>query len=311
MNSPKYLNYETRPLKFTERKMLLSCLTRLVNFFNNQYQYIGLGGVSFTDFKLFHKELHISDMYSIEAGNKISEEKLKFNSPYAFIKIIKDLSTNALNSIPLDKRALVWLDYDGNLEDYMFNDITTLFSKLPEGSIYIMTCNRELKYEETGKEYTSDEFKSVFGHLIPFQVKNKDFSNSSNYLTIRKMLKSQIDNTLNQRAQTDTSLKFEQLFNITYQENRGAQMYTYGGIITTADFDLKDIFLEDFEFLSNNEETYNLDIPNFTRKEIDLVDTNLIEKEAHLLSLGIVLESELNKYKKTYKYIPNFFDVRV
>lgn len=311
MNSPKYLNYETRPLKFTERKMLLSCLTRLVNYFNNQYQYIGLGGVSFTDFKLFHKELHISDMYSIEAGTKISEEKLKFNSPYAFIKIIKDLSTNALNNIPLDKRALVWLDYDGNLEDYMFNDITALFSKLPEGSIYVMTCNRELKSKETGKEYTADEFKSVFGHLIPFQVKNKDFSNASNYLTIRKMLKSQIDNTLNQRAQSDVSLKFEQLFNITYQENRGAQMYTYGGVITKSDFDLNEIFLEDFEFITNNEETYNLDIPNFTRKEIDLVDTNLIENEGHLLSLGIVLESELNKYKKTYKYIPNFFDVRV
>lgn len=311
MNSPKYLNYETRPLKFTERKMLLSCLTRLVNYFNNQYQYIGLGGVSFTDFKLFHKELHISDMYSIEAGTKISEEKLKFNSPYAFIKIIKDLSTNALNNIPLDKRALVWLDYDGNLEDYMFNDITALFSKLPEGSIYIMTCNRELKSKETGKEFTADEFKSVFGHLIPFQVKNKDFSNTSNYLTIRKMLKTQIDNTLNQRAQTDASLKFEQLFNITYQENRGAQMFTYGGVITKSDFDLNKIFLADFEFLSYNEETYNLDIPNFTRKEIDLVDSNLIENESHLLNLGIVIEPELNKYKKTYKYIPNFFDVRV
>lgn len=311
MNSPKFLNYETRPLKFTERKMLLSCLTRIVNFYNNQYQYIGLGGVSFTDFKLFHKELHISEMYSIEAGSKISEEKLKFNSPYAFIKIIKDISTNALNNIPLDKKTLVWLDYDGNLEDYMFNDVTALFSKLPEGSIYIMTCNRELKSKETGIEYTADEFQTVFGHLIPFQLKNKDFSNTNNYLTIRKMLKSQIDNTLKQRAQSDVSLKFEQLFNITYQENRGAQMYTYGGLITKNEFNINDIFLEDFEFLSSDEETYKLDIPNFTRKEIDLVDTNLIENEAHLLSLGIVLESELKKYKKTYKYIPNFFDVRV
>ena len=69
MNSPKYLNYETRPAKFTERKMLLSSFLRICNLYGGNYQYIGLGGVSFTDFKLFHKELHIDEMYSLEGGN--------------------------------------------------------------------------------------------------------------------------------------------------------------------------------------------------------------------------------------------------
>ena len=69
MNSPKFLNYETRPHKFTERKMLLSSLSKICNYYSDEYQYIGLGGISFTDFKLFHKELHINEMHSIEAGN--------------------------------------------------------------------------------------------------------------------------------------------------------------------------------------------------------------------------------------------------
>ena len=54
MNSSKRLNYETRPAKFTERKMLLSSFLRICNLYGGNYQYIGLGGVSFTDFKLFH-----------------------------------------------------------------------------------------------------------------------------------------------------------------------------------------------------------------------------------------------------------------
>ena len=91
MNSSKRLNYETRPAKFTERKMLLSSFLRICNLYGGNYQYIGLGGVSFTDFKLFHKELHINEMYSLEGGD-FSKEKLQINLPFSFIKIIKERS---------------------------------------------------------------------------------------------------------------------------------------------------------------------------------------------------------------------------
>ena len=77
MNSPKKINYETRPFKFTERKMLLSTFIRLSNKYESPYQYIGFGGLTFTDFKLFHKELHIEKMHSIEGGD-FSTERLSF-----------------------------------------------------------------------------------------------------------------------------------------------------------------------------------------------------------------------------------------
>lgn len=311
MNSPKFLNYETRPLKFTERKMLLASLTRIVNYFKNNYQYIGFGGVAFTDFKLFHKELHIDEMFSIEGGSKISIEKLHFNAPFSFIKVYKKLSTEALVDISLEKKSLIWLDYDGTLDNYFFNDIRSLFSKLPEGSIYIVTCNRELKQKESGEEYTTEQFQEFFGDLVPFQLKNKDFTSKNSHNTLRKMFLSHIENILDERKTTGLSLKFHQLFNILYQENRGAKMYTFGGVITKNDFDINEIDLKGFDFINKDDTTYNLEIPNFTRKEIDLVDSHLLNNEEELLNKKIITESELKKYKKTYKFLPNFFDVRV
>lgn len=309
MNSPKYLNYEIRPFKFTERKMMLACLQRICNHFKGNYQYIGLGGLAFTDFKLFHKELHIDEMISIEAGN-FSLEKLSYNSPFSFIKIINESTTTALNSLDLNKKSLIWLDYDNSLDNYMFDDITTLFSKLPEGSVFILTCNKELKDDESRVEYTTDQFKEKFSSLVPFDISNQDFSSSSNHNTIKKMITNHINNILLNRSKVDTELNFTQLFNIVYQENRGANMYTFGGVIHSNPSEIKDMYLTDFDFSILQEEPYKVEIPNLTRKEVELINSKIYTKEEELLEMKIISESDLRKYKKSYKYIPHFYDVR-
>lgn len=310
MNSPKYLNYEVRPFKFTERKMMLTSIQRICNFFGGSYQYIGLGGLAFTDFKLFHKELHINEMFSLEGGS-FSAEKLNFNSPFCFIKIIKDNSTNALNSIDLTKKTLVWLDYDGALDNYMFDDITTLFSKLPIGSIYLMTCNKELKNNERN-EYKEEEFREKFGNLAPYNLSNKDFSASKNQNTIRNMLINHIKKTLKDRSNAEQiELNFNQLFNIIYQEYRGANMYTFGGVISKEKALFEELNLHEFDFLRENEDIYKIEIPNLTRKEVELINSKIFLKEKELLAMNIVNPTDLEKFKKTYKYIPHFYDVRL
>ena len=71
-----------------------------------------------------------------------------------------------LRKIELNKKTIVWLDYDETLDDYFFDDIAILFSRLPVGSIYLMTCNRELKSSATREEYTSEQFKEKFGNNV-------------------------------------------------------------------------------------------------------------------------------------------------
>lgn len=48
--------------------MLLASLYQIVINMRQEYQYVGFGGLMFTDFKLFHKELSVDSMYSIEGS---------------------------------------------------------------------------------------------------------------------------------------------------------------------------------------------------------------------------------------------------
>jgi hypothetical protein len=310
MNSPLKINYELRPYKFTERKMLLSTFARICHYFQGEYQYIGFGGLSFTDFKLFHKELHIEKMCSIEGGD-LSKERLDFNSPYSFIQIHKDLSTNVLSKIELNKQSLVWLDYDGVLDNFMFEDLSLLVRQLPIGSIYLITCNRELKSAETGKEYTVEQFKDKFGTLVPFDISAKGFSSTENHKTIRKMLSTQIESIMADRVRNKEEVKFLQLYNILYQENRGSRMFTYGGVITNTETQIDNLNISDFPFIRSTENTYEIKIPNLTFKEEIHINHHIPDKIDSLKSTNIVDSRDIDKYIAVYKFLPNFFDIRI
>lgn len=312
MNSPKRLNYETRPAKFTERKMLLSSFLRVCNQYKDIYQYIGLGGLSFTDFKLFHKELHINEMYSFEGGS-FSMDKLKVNCPYSFIDIIKESSTEALTKIDLTKKTLVWLDYDDSLENFMFQDLAILMNKLPVGSIYLMSCNRQLKSDDSGEIYTVEEFREKFGGLAPFNVTEKDLSGTEDFNTISKMLSQLIHKIIKDRNRNGENIIFQQLYNILYQENRGARMFTFGGVITESNKPFEELNQSDFDFIKSDKSVYKIDIPNLTSKEIDLINKNISNQEGlkDIIDKRIATEVEISKHKDIYKYLPNFYDVRL
>jgi hypothetical protein len=310
MNSPLKINYELRPYKFTERLMLLSTFARICHYYQGEYKYIGFGGLSFTDFKLFHKELHIEKMCSIEGGD-LSKERLEFNCPYSFIQIHTDLSTSVLSKIELNKRSLVWLDYDGVLDNYMFEDLSLLIRQLPIGSIYMITCNRELKSAETGEEYTVEQFKEKFDTLVPFDITAKGFSSTENHNTIRKMLSTQIEAIMAERVRNEENVKFLQLYNILYQENRGARMFTFGGVITNAETQIEELNINDFSFIRYDKDTFKIDIPNLTFKEEIHINHHIPDKIDFLKSTNIINDKDIDKYIAIYKFLPNFFDVRI
>lgn len=312
MNSPKSINYETRPLKFTERKMLLATFARLCHKFGMPYQYIGFGGLAFTDFKLLHKELHIDNMHSIEGG-EFSSERISFNNPYSFIKVYRELSTFALTKIDLMHKSIVWLDYDGDLDTYMFEDLELVLNKLPTGSMYLMTCNRQLKSSDSRLEYRVDEFREKFGALAPYELKAKNFTTSESYKTIRKMLLLQIKRIMDGRNKSQENVDFLQLFNIVYEENRGARMYTFGGLVAEKGTTINSLSLSDFSFIRTDETAYKIEIPNITFKEEMLINENIgsIQKIQDLEQKNIIDKASIDKYLEVYKFLPNFFDIRL
>lgn len=311
MNSPTKLNYEVRPCKFAERTMLLAVLQTITNKFEGKYQYIGFGGLTFTDFKLFHRNLHIDIMHSIEGGS-YSEDRLKYNSPYGFIQIHKGMSSTELTKINFDTKTIVWLDYDGAIEDYTFSDLSLLLRKMPVGSVYIVSCNRELKNKENSDFSSVDEFVDVFKELSSSDLKISDLSASNDYKTIRKMFNKSVRNALKDRNMYGDSVKFRQLFDIIYQENRGAKMYTYGGIILDHNYEEHLLEVDDFPFIYRGEdEAYKIEVPNITLKESLLLNSCIGDENYSDKIKNIVTESCYQKYLKVYKYLPRFFDVRL
>ncbi len=310
MKSPTSLNYETRPCKFTERRMLLASFTRIIGVLKQEYQYIGFGGLAFTDFKLFHKELHINQMYSIEAC--YSKEKIEFNKPYSFIGIEHGRSTDVLSKIDLTIPTIIWLDYDGALSDTVFFDLRKCIYNLPHGSIYIISCNRELKNEEN-VHCSVEELRNRFGHLVPFDLKDNCCADCNVAHTIKKMLETECYSVIQERNRLNQEkVCFKLLFNLKYAEHRGARMYTFGGIILKEEEKEINLNLNEFDFVSTND-PYEINIPNLTYVETAHLNKilNIEEQEKQLIDQHILSENDINKYKQFYKYLPNFYDVRI
>lgn len=309
MKSPTALNYEIRPCKFAERRMLLSSFARIIGVFKQRYQYIGFGGLSFTDFKLFHKELHINDMYSIEGG--YCTHKLEFNKPYSCISILHGHSSDMLSSIDLTKPSIIWLDYDDVLSLDVFTDLELVLHSIPRGSIYIMSCNRQLRKDRTSP-YSKEELRDIYGSLVPFDIQDDCCTDINSSSTIKKMIEADCNNILKNRNKLGENLMYKSLYNIKYSEYRGARMFTCGGVILNKeDLDL-DLNLEDLEYIST-ELPYEIDIPNLTYRETNYLNQvlGISEKEQELVDKEIILYEDIEKYKKIYKFIPNFYDVRL
>ena len=313
MKSPELFNYELRPCKFAERRMLLASLYRIVGVLKCEYQYIGFGGLTFTDFKLFHKELNINKMYSIESC--FTPAKLEFNKPFSFITILHGKSSHMLLKSNLSKPSIVWLDYDGCLTPDVFTDINILFNALPHGSIYIMSCNRQLQNDSADPQrpYTKDELNTIFRGLVPFDLEENCCAEINTPLTIKKMIHAFCSKTLLERNNIgETPLRFKPLYNIKYKERQGAGMYTFGGIILNDEFNDDDIKFNEFECL-NQDTPFEIDIPNLTHKESLYLNQiiNIVEEEQKFVESGIVKNKDLVKYKQFYKYMPNYYDVRL
>lgn len=325
------INYEIRPCKFVERRMLLASISRILGAIRRgkDYQYIGFGGCSFTDFKLFHRELQIDKMISIE-GDSYSDYKLNYNKPFNCIDIRRGKSDEVLPQIDLSIPSIIWLDYDGVLNKYMFTDIETIFYTVPAGSIFIFSCNRELKrgnYNELDDKYESSknternqalsikELKEVFDDLVPFEIEKDACSSEKSFDTIKKMLEKKINSVLKDRFESKgEKLSFELLYNIKYQEKGGAKIYTYGGFLFDERINLESVYTNDFDYISKdiNATVYTIDVPILTHKEALLLNQYIFdeEKEKKIIENEIVSEKDLKNYKKIYKYCPSFHDVR-
>lgn len=316
MNTADKINYELRPAKYVERRLLLISLERIMGYYkssiNASYSYIGFGALAFTDFKLFHRELGIKKMVSIEGGD-YSSERLELNKPYSCISIKQGEANEILPNLNFENQTIIWLDYDEHLQHYYFDDIHTCISKMNTGSILLVTCNTALQKgpKRDRQPLTDEEFRAEFEDLVPIDVGEHCCTASKSARTIWRMFHSYCKNELKSRNMVNhENLSFLPIYNFVYKD--GAEMVTFGGVIAEDGTTINDLNLPAPEFFGA--EQCRIDFPNLTYRETirlnQVLDNSELERSL-FINAGILTQEELDNYKKFYKFMPNYFDVRL
>ncbi|OEF49178.1 hypothetical protein A1OW_13440 [Enterovibrio norvegicus] len=322
MNSSRKINYSTRVSKNIERKMLRDLLSRFSSSFPmNNYTYVGFGSKYFTDYLMMHKYLHINNLVSIE-GDTGNKAKYEFNKPLSCIDMKYGMSHDVIPDLPLDKnKTIIWLDYDGLLTEGCLSDIAELTGRLESGSIIFITYNSrplksaELKKEysdiETGNERIKTHLRKVHGEsYIPHDLDIKGLGNWDKYSSL---LRDIVINCISKRLDIinrgeESKLKYKQLVNFNYKD--GCEMSTLGFTFYRTEEEgnrLSLTNLDSFDFYRENNESYKIEVPSLTMKEIKAlleIMPNGKRKEIE----KVVPPSEVDQFSKIYKYLPIFAD---
>jgi len=308
------LDYSIRPAKNIERKMIAEALARLRHFERvESYQYVGMGGLYFSDFKLFHRELNFSSMISLEwPANEPDRLRFDCNKPFRPIEVRFSEPAAALKLISSESPVIVWLDYEDPVHDTILADIAAIAFQVASGSVLIATVNAQLSPEQLRSDELIPRLREDLGDRLPPDIdRNKlrgdwDFAGLS-----RRLINSEIERALADRSggPAGSELKFHQLFNFHYRD--GDRMLTVGGLIHrqsqqptvgACDFDT-------LGFVRHGEEPYQIEVPRITPAERTRLNAALpkFEEELAVVASSIGVPAvDAERYAKIYRYFPSF-----
>ncbi len=323
IRNDEMMNYMFRPAKNIERKMLCEALSRLsvISDINN-YQYVGFGSVYFVDFTLFHKQLGIQKLISIE-GESEMETRVRFNKPYSCINVLTGESNEKLPEVDWkNNKSILWLDYTHTLQAYMFKDMATFFQRAKSGSVFILSINVDLKESEVVNKTTTEKIHAKLNKDVEVRKRirssdlKKEMKKSDYYSILRNVIDAEAREIITERNKLESRDKFDykQIFNFLYQD--GQAMLTVGGILfSDKDKDkVEQMNFENLDFIMTGEKQFEIRVPNLTYREIHALNKHLpdfnINNEAKETALeelrGVISDDAIHKYAKIYRYFPNY-----
>ncbi len=323
--SYRKVNYSVRPAKTIERKMLCGAFRRLHHFDTiESYQYVGFGSIYFSDFHLFHRDLGISNMVSIEKDANY-KKRFEFNKPYKCIRIDFRPASEVLPEIDWRSKTIVWLDYEGKLNETVLSDVSTVCARASSGSVLVVSVNAHVESEpdeivrkeyeeETGLKFEVDkyrvrELRKRIGVNLPLETTGKDIRRDGLAKISRKVIHNKIQETLSVRngpLPDENKLEYRQIFNFHYSD--GARMMTTGGVIFR--HGEKDFFencaFSELNYVCFDDDVYSIKVPCFTQKEIHHLNSKIPKKKRGRIVIPGVLPTDIYNYADLYRYFPTF-----
>jgi hypothetical protein len=303
----RIVNYALRPAKFVERKMIVEALRRLEKLAAlKHYRYVGFGSIYFSDFSLFHRELGIGSMVSIERDVKY-RDRFEFNRPFASIELRFGEASTVLPSLDWTQRTITWLDYDGKLTVDMLADVETVVSQTASASMLLVTVNAE---PDTPIRDRVEKLRERLGrNNVPPDAGNEDLGEWGTAAICQQIIDDRIQSVLRDRngpLPHGSQLIYDQLFNFQYQDS--TKMLTVGGLFYDEGqrANVLGCNFDDVHCVRRREDAYTLSIPNLTVREIRHLDSQLPTTNASAVRSPGLLEREVQAYVDAYRYFPSF-----
>ena len=320
MASPDHVNYSIRPNKAVERRIVFEVLDALSPVLRWPiYRYIGLGAPWFVDFVMAHKVLLISNMVSIEKDPTLAS-RAEFNKPYACVTVEAGDSSSVLETLDLGASpVLAWLDYDTGPDGPVLEDLCTLCSQVPAGSVVIVTINahrdRLPTHDEQGQRHScfANRLRTWAGDLVAREIPDTAEQKSGYPRFLASVLIAHMHRQIRVSGRQDEALL--PLFNIGYADN--APMITVGGVIS-AQSQREDIESalqsEGLGGFLGAERHLVVRVPPLTVKEkagLDqLLPRDTVPSPKEMEQIGFKLKpSQIEAYCRFYRYYPTFVEV--
>lgn len=132
--------YHLRTNKAVDRQVFLEMLGRLDRalHFEQEYEYLGLGGPFMDDFRLLHEVFPTMPMTSVERQVEVLKRQ-RFNRPHSAINFVYAELQNFIADFEPKKKVIAWLDYTSASELLdQTREIQDLLSKLPLKSVSVL-----------------------------------------------------------------------------------------------------------------------------------------------------------------------------
>ena len=322
--SSKSVNYTIRPCKSIERKMMCEMISRLTMFdYVKNYRYIGMGAKYFVDFSLLHKKFGISDMYSMEINStEKNKKRFEFKKPFNCIKMMFGNASDILNSSNMswkNEKNIIWLDYDGGIKGDQIQDVESCIGKVESGSVIFVSFNSDLgdKFKKASPKEKLDIYcDRIDNEILVKLLSPRDMAKEKIYQTTNKMFNMVVKNKILERNSTikneNEELISQQLVYFKYNDSK-ATMLTLGWIVYKKEDTEKfeKCGFKDFEFYNSTNIPYDITVPNFTYKELAILNQNMPNVVYPIEEADFLEEEEVNAYKKIYKYYPTTFETSI
>ena len=311
--SHEKVNYEFRPAKQVERRMLLHTFHELrdLGYQLSRYEYTGLGSIYFVDFVLFHRYLGMTRMTSVE-GDHAVQKRVEYNCPYKLIDIVHDDITAQIARLSRDRHHVLWLDFDSLLTAEMLDTVQLAATQLSAKSILLITVDVEppgrpedglTKWNPTNwMRYYREEAGAHFWRGI----RKSDFAREALPTTNARILRAVIEEGLDNREAS-----FIDLFSFLYAD--GHKMLSVGGMIGMEE-DARQLSLlnrKQLPFLRDDitSDPFPIRVPLITRKERHYLDQHMPCRKNWSPDAFEMKAGDVEDYSRIYRYYPAYTEM--